>query len=176
MRRRGFGRRLLGAVWPAIRAALLALVAVVIFVEEWGWRPLSALVARLAVVPPIAWFEAVIRRSPPRVALALFLVPAGLLVPVKLLALWLIEDGRTTLGIAIIVAAKLVGTAFVGRLFVLVEPQLMSFPWFARCAIWWRATRDRLMARLHQSMFWRSARVLGRLWREGARRLLSFFH
>ena len=43
------------------------------------------------------------------------------------------------LGVAIIVAAKVLGTALVGRLFVLVEPQLMTFAWFVRCAAWWRA-------------------------------------
>ena len=61
-----------------------------------------------------------------------------LLFPLKLLALWLIGQGQTGLGIAIIVAAKLLGTALVGRLFVLVEPQLMTFAWFARALSWWR--------------------------------------
>src|SRR5205085_10404210 len=97
------------------------------------------------------------------IALTLFLVPALLLVPVKLVALWIIREGSATLGIAIIVAAKVVGTAFVGRLFILVEPQLMTFGWFARCIGWWRATRDRVMAALRASVVLRSARALRRL-------------
>ena len=36
------------------------------------------------------------------------------------------------LGVFVIVAAKVLGTACVGRLFILVEPQLMTFAWFAR--------------------------------------------
>ncbi len=155
---------------------LLALFALVIFIEEWGWRPLVAIVGQIARWPPIAALEAVIRRMPPRIALALFLVPAVLLVPVKLGALWLIHEGRASLGIAVIVIAKLLGTALVGRLFVLVETQLMTFAWFARGVSWWRATRDRVMRAFHQSVVWRSARVLRRLWREAWRRLVALVH
>ncbi len=55
------------------------------------------------------------------------------------------QQGQTMLGITIIVAAKLLGTALVGRLFILVEPQLMQFAWFARCVGWWRETRGRVL-------------------------------
>ena len=85
--------------------------------------------------------------------------------------MWLIKDGQATLGIAVIVAAKVIGTAFVGRLFVLVEAQLMTFPWFVRCVEWWRATRDRVMAALRQSVLWRSARAARRVARRWLQRL-----
>ena len=158
-------RKLLGALRRALRAALLGLVVLVVFIEEWGWGPLSALVARLARWPAIAVVESHIRRAAPRVALALFLLPALLLIPVKLLAIYLIRDGRMTLGIVMIVAAKLVGTALVGRLFVLVEKQLMEFVWFARCVGWWRVIRDRIMAAVRASYFWRNGRALRSRWR-----------
>jgi hypothetical protein len=58
------------------------------------------------------------------------------LVAVKIGALWLVQQGRATLGIAIVVVAKVRGTALVGRLIILVEPQLMAFAWFARCVAW----------------------------------------
>jgi hypothetical protein len=144
---------------------------VVIFVEEWGWRPLTALAAAIARWPPLAVLERWIRGTSPRVALALFLVPALLLVPVKLVALWLIQEGSATLGIALIVAAKVVGTAFVGRLFILVETQLMTFPWFVRCVVWWRGTRDRIMASVRESFVWRSGRAFRRVARHWFERL-----
>ena len=125
--------------------------------------------AAIARWPPLAVLERHIRGARPRVALALFLVPAVLLVPVKLGALWLIQDGRATLGIALIIAAKVIGTAFVGRLFILVETQLMTFPWFVSCMLWWRATRDRVMAAVRRSLVWRS----GRAFRRVARRLFE---
>ena len=103
-------------------------------------------------------------------------MPAILLVPVKLGALWLIQDGRAMLGVSIIVVAKLVlvGTALVGRLFVLVESQLMTFAWFVRSVAWWRATRERVGTALRQSFAWRGARVLRRVWRESLRRLAAY--
>ena len=94
-----------------------------------------------------------------------------MLFPVKLAALWLIQDGRATLGIAVIVAAKIAGTAFVGRLFVLVEAQLMSFAWFAGAVGWWRERRDRVMAALRQSVVWRSGRAFRRVARRSWLRL-----
>ena len=99
----------------------------------------------------------------------LFLVPALLLFPVKLLALWLIHEGRTVLGVAVIVAAKVIGTALVGRLFVLTERQLMQFVWFARAMAWWLATKRRVKAALAGSPLWRAARAAVRRVRAWAR-------
>jgi hypothetical protein len=137
---------------------LLTLAAIVLFIEEWGWRPLTAFAARLARWPPLARFEQRIANVPPRFALVLFLVPAVLLFPIKLLALWLIGEGRPLLGIGVIVAAKLVGTALVGRLFMLTERQLMQFAWFARAMHWWIATKQWLKALVAESTPWRAAR------------------
>jgi len=145
-------------LWRGLRGIFLALAAVVIAIEEWGWRPLTAWAARLAKWPPIGRLEDRIRRVPPYVALLLFLAPAVMLFPVKLLALWLIHLGRTTLGVVIIVAAKALGTAFVGRLFILTEAQLMTFPWFARALSWWRAIKLRVRAAVERSAWLQAVR------------------
>ena len=155
-------RRVWRAVRAVLRGVLLALAALVIFVEEWGWRPLTACMVWLAKWPPLARLEDAIRRVPPRWALVLFVVPAALLFPIKLMALWLLHLGRTTLGIGVILAAKLLGTALVGRLFMLTEPQLMQFPWFVRALTWWRMTKERVTAAVHRSATWRSAQLLRR--------------
>ncbi len=159
-------------LWRAVRGLMLALAAVVLFLEEWGWRPLTAWAARLAKWPPIARLEARIVGVQSRWALVLFLVPAVLLIPVKLLALWLIHAGSTVLGLSVIVAAKVLGTALVGRLFILTEPQLMQIAWFARAIGWWRATKARVKAAIAESAWWRSARVVVRRWRVRVRRML----
>jgi len=138
-------------LWRGVRTVLLALAALVLLIEEWGWRPLAAWAARLARWPPLQRLEARLRTVPPRVALALFLVPAVALFPVKLLALWLISQGRTALGVAVIIAAKVLGTALVGRLFILTEPQLMQFAWFARALAWWRETKRGIVAAVQAS-------------------------
>jgi len=153
-----------------LRALLLVLAALVLFIEEWGWRPLTAFVARLAKWPPLARFEALVRAAPPRIALLLFLAPAVALFPIKLLALWILSRGHALLGITVIVVAKLLGTAIVGRLFILTESQLMRFAWFARALTWWRVTKQRVMDALRRSAAWRGARRLKTRWRAWRRR------
>jgi hypothetical protein len=156
--------------WRLLRALLLVLAALVLFIEEWGWRPLTAFVARLAKWPPLARFEALVRAAPPRIALLLFLAPAVALFPIKLLALWILSRGHALLGITVIVVAKLLGTAIVGRLFILTESQLMRFAWFAQALMWWRTTKQRVMDALRRSAAWRGARRLKTRWRAWRRR------
>ena len=122
------------------------MAAVVLAIEEWGWRPLTALAAQLNRWPPVARLEDRIRAAPPKMALALFLVPAVMLFPIKVVALWLIHLGRTTLGLLVVLTAKALGTALVGRLFIITEPQLTQFAWFARALAWWRETKRRVRA------------------------------
>lgn len=157
-------------LWRALRGVLLALAAVVLFIEEWGWLPLTAWAARLSRWPPLQRLEAHIQTLSPRSALLLFLVPALALFPIKLFALWLIHLGHRLLGIAVIIAAKLLGTALVGRLFILTEPQLMHYAWFARALGWWRATKERVKAAVQASAAARALRAAKRRWRLWARR------
>ena len=76
------------ALAGAARRGLLTLAAIVLFIEEWGWRPLTARAARSPVAASRA-LEAHIEDLPPQFALVLFMVPAMLLFPIKLFALWL---------------------------------------------------------------------------------------
>ena len=164
--------KLFKLLWRFVRGVMLVLAAGVLFIEEWGWRPLTAWAGQLAKWPPIARLEARIVQVQSRWALVLFLVPAVLLFPVKLLALWLIHEGRAVLGVAVIVAAKVLGTALVGRLFVLTEPQLMRIAWFARAMGWWRATKARVKAAISESALWRGVRATLRRWRVAVRRIV----
>jgi hypothetical protein len=148
------------------------LLALALLFEEWGWEPLARLLGQLARLPIIGWLERRIAALPPYGALAVFFLPALLLLPVKLLALWLISQGRTLLGVTVIVAAKLLGTAIVARLFMLTQGQLMQLAWFARLYARWTDWKAALLARVRASRPWRIARLLKlrvrRLWRRRA--------
>src|SRR3954468_7581640 len=109
-----------------VRRFFIAVFALLLLFEEWGWEALAGIVARLAKLPFFAWLERGIRRLPPYGALAAFAAPAVMLIPVKLLALWLIGAGHGMLGVAVLVAAKIAGTAIVARLFELTQPTLMQ--------------------------------------------------
>ena len=145
-----------------LRRAFEALLALLVLFEEWGWEPLKRALAWVMRWPALAWIERGIARLPPYAALAVFALPTLLLLPVKLAALWLVGRGQGALGLAVIVAAKLVGTALVARLFHLTQPALMQLPWFARLYGRWTPWKDAWLARIRASWAWRVGRVVKR--------------
>jgi hypothetical protein len=146
-----FLRRIFAALFNFTIGPVLALILIF---EEWGWEPLARLMARLAKLPLWARMEAFIVRLPPYAALVVFFVPALMLLPVKLLALYWISRGHTFFGIAVVLVAKMLGTAAVARLFSLTQPALMQLAWFARLYGRWKLWKDALIARMKSSPVW----------------------
>lgn len=141
------------------------LLALLILFEEWGWEPLQRLLERLGRWSGLRRVEARVRTLPPWGALALFALPTSLLLPTKLLALWAMQQGHLALGVAIIVAAKLVGTAVVARIFALTQPRLMQLRSFVWIYSRWMRLKRPLLEHLRASWPWRLARGLKRRWR-----------
>ncbi|MGC0153431.1 hypothetical protein ACPRNU_13290 [Chromobacterium vaccinii] len=140
--------------WP-----LALLLAAIIVFEEYAWDELAAALARLGRWPPFAALERWVASRQPKTALALFLVPALALLPVKLAALFLIEQGHALLGLAVILLAKVGGTALAAWLFTLTRPALMSVPWFVRWYQRFGRLRAWVFERLRGSLPWRWARL-----------------
>ncbi len=158
-------RAALGAIGAArivLRRAAEALLAVVIVFEEWGWQPLAAALARLARFAPVRALEAAIVRLPPYGALVVFAVPSVLILPLKLLALWLIASGHALAAAGLFIAAKVVGTAIVARLYQLTEPRLMQLEWFRRAHDWVMPRLHALSERVRASGVWRQGRLVKR--------------
>ena len=132
-------------------------VGLIVLFEEWGWEPLQAALGRLARWPPLAWVERLLQRLPPYGALAVFAVPGLALLPVKLGALALITRGHALGGLVLIVAAKVIGTAIVARLFTLMQPALMQLGWFARGYARWTVWKAHWMGRVRASAAWQAA-------------------
>jgi hypothetical protein len=142
-----------------LRTSLALLAAPILLFEEFGWRPLARWLGVLARLPAIARLEARVRALSRWPALAVFAVPTLLLLPVKIAALALIGAGHKLLGLGVIAAAKLLGTALLGRIFLLTEPQLRQFGWMARALDAWQGFKQRTMAWLKASGPWRAARA-----------------
>ena len=146
------------------------LVPVLLF-EEWGWVPLAALAARLARLPLWARAENWLRNLPPWGALLAFFLPVLLLLPVKVLALFLFGRGHAASGVTVLIVAKLMGTAIVARIFQLVEGALMRIPLFARWYPRWKAWKDHVLTLVRESRPWRVVRALNRRLARAWRRL-----
>ena len=157
----------LRALAHGARLVLQTLLALVIVFEEWGWRPLAAALAQLARLKPIAWLEAQVQRLPPYGALVVFGAPSVLLLPLKLVALYLIASGREVEATLLFIGAKVVGTAIVARLFQLTEAQLLRIPWFAWAYGVLMPWKNALTAWVRASAPWRYGRVV----KERVRRL-----
>lgn len=156
-----------------IKRLLTGVVGLLILFEEWGWEPLQRQLGRLGTLPVLAQVERWIGRLSPYAALALFAVPALSLLPVKLLALWFISRGHVVFGTLVIVAAKLLGTAVLARLYTLTQPALMQLAWFVHWHGRWLVWKAGVLTRIRASSTWRQARAmkaLARRWWQRVRR------
>ena len=145
-----------------LRAIVRMLLAVLILFEEWGWAWFARIMAYVGRLPVLHQIERWIASLPPYGALVMLIVPAILLLPVKLLALYLIGKKRAILGISVILIAKVVGTAVVARIFQLIHPALMRLPWFV--PLYGRGIRwkEGLLAWVRSSWSWRWGRIVKR--------------
>jgi hypothetical protein len=109
---------------------LMVLAACLILFEDFVWNRITVLVGIISGWQVMARIERWVLARGRYATLALFAVPITALVPIKLIAVYLIVSGQVTMGIAVIVVAKLIGTAISARLFVIAKPQLMTFETF----------------------------------------------
>jgi hypothetical protein len=157
-------RGLLRTAWSIARgpiiAALNVIAALVVLFEEWGWRPLSDFIARLAKYAPVAAVERWIAGLPPYAALFVIALPTTLLLPLKFVAVWLLANNHFATATLLFLGAKLASTALIARVFILTKPALMRIAWFARAYDWFVPWKDALFAQIRASWVWRYGRML----------------
>lgn len=110
----------------------IVLAALVLWFWEWLWEPLERIMARIGAWPVLRLVEGWISRAPRHVALACFFIPGLALLPFKLFGLYCLAHGAPFLGVGTFLAAKVVGTALVARIFALTRAELLKIVWFAR--------------------------------------------
>lgn len=115
----------------AMKKILLSLLAVLLLVEEWLWDMLTALGRRLSAWLHLARLESWLATARADVAMAAFVLPLALILPVKFAAFMLMARGQIILGIGLFFAAKLFVTLLIARIFTITRSQLLSIAWFA---------------------------------------------
>ena len=136
---------------------MVILAAAIMFFEEWLWAHLTTFMAWVARARVFRWVEARLAGLPPYGAMAVFLVPGAMLLPVKIAALFLIARGHAGGGLLIILAAKVVGTAIVARIFAVCRPALLTVGWFRRLYEGILRLRDRLYRAIRSMPGWEAA-------------------
>jgi len=152
---------------------LIYVAALLLLFEEWCWDTGVAIARWLAARLPLQALDARIRKLPPYAALFLFVLPAILLFPVKIMALMAIASGHVVTGVGTIVLAKIGGAAAVARLYLLTRPTLLSLPWFARIHDAFMDLKARWVGRLKATAAWRSTRAMATRVRQSARAMLA---
>ncbi|MDD5581130.1 MAG: hypothetical protein PHY16_17910 [Methylobacter sp.] len=115
-----------------LKKLLLTILAVIVIFEEWLWDILTVTGHWLSRVLHLARFDEQLSKASPPMALLAFLIPLIVVMPLNLLALFQLTHGRVMQGILLEIAAKLLATLLVARVFRLVRPALLTFNWFAK--------------------------------------------
>jgi hypothetical protein len=136
---------------------MVILAAAVMFFEEWLWDHLTTFMAWVARARVVRWLEARLATLPPYGAMAVFLVPGAMLLPVKIAALCLMTRGHPGGGLLIIIVAKVVGTAIVARIFTVCRPALLTVRWFRRLFEYIVRLKNRLYTAIKSMPAWATA-------------------
>lgn len=166
-------KSLLRLVRSGVVGVVHVVVALVLLFEEWGWQPLLAAFRWLERFRIVARIEQAIAALPPYAALAVFVSPSAILLPVKLAGLWLLAHGQVLAAGLLLAAAKIASTALVARIFTLTRPALMRLSWFARLYGSFVPWKEALFARVRASFAWRYGRIVKAKAARFARRWLA---
>ncbi|CAK7069254.1 hypothetical protein [Saezia sanguinis] len=154
MKRHPFIQTLLRPLRSLLRTIGMVLIALLLLFEEWGWEPLKKLLSWLLRWPFWQRLSARIAALPPYGALATFAIPIMVDESIKIIGLIQMARGHVAWGIAIIVIAKIIGTALVASIYNITEPKLLQLPWFARFHAWWIPWKNQMMAKVRSTPFW----------------------
>jgi hypothetical protein len=115
---------------------VLVVLAIIFLIEAWLWDRLEPVVARVVAYIPLArfkrWLSASIADLPPYLTLVVFLVPPVALLPLKLLALWLVARGALMSAAGVFVFGKLAGVGITAFVFDATRDKLLQMAWFRK--------------------------------------------
>ena len=151
----------------------MPIAAAIVFIEETLLRYLGLAMAAIAKWPPVEAIEAWLRRLPPWGALLAFGAPSLLVIPIKLSAVWFALHHRYGLSLLSVVVGKMLATALVARLYMVLRPTLVRMAWYLRAETWLFDWRDRLYAFVRALPAWQKGQAIVRRVRLWLRELLG---
>jgi hypothetical protein len=130
-----------------LKRSLLTFAAVLFLVEAWLWDGAIAFGHwAIGLLPWQKFKDAVARlieRLPPYAAMTFFLIPLGVVEPLKIVAVTEIARGHFFRGAFAFLVLKFVGLGLVAFIFDLTRDKLLSIGWFARFYDWVIKWRDK---------------------------------
>jgi len=124
---------------------LWTLLALFFLLEAWLWDHLEPVVAWFVRLLPWERLKAALRRAiehlPPYAALAVFIVPVIVLLPLKFLEVYLLATEQWIAAGFVLLLAKLLGIGVTAFVFDATRAQVLQIPWFARLYDWFTWAR-----------------------------------
>jgi hypothetical protein len=115
---------------------LWVLLAIIFLIEAWLWDHLEPIVARVVALIPLRafkqWLAERVAELSPAMTLIVFIAPAILLLPLKLVDFWLLTHKYWFSAILTIVFAKFLGVGVAAFVFDVTRDKLLEMPWFER--------------------------------------------
>lgn len=147
-----------------LKQLLCIVLALAFIIESWLWVHVREWLRGLNRILGLDHFDLWLKKwaatHSPYAALCLFLIPAGLILPVKIIALGLIAKGRFAIGLFSILLAKILALGVASYLFDLLRKKLLEIAWFKYCyalvlkiRIWSRRLLAPLRSQIRQIVF-----------------------
>jgi len=144
---------------------LVILATLIILFEEYVWALVRLVAEWLGRFELLRRAEANLRRLPPWGAFAMFAAPILILLPMKVLALVFLAQGRFLSAMLCFVIAKAVGGLVCAWIYKTTRDILLTVPWFAWLSAKAVALRDYAHDMLRNHPAWMAARNLIRAMR-----------
>lgn len=114
----------------AIKRAFLIFLALLFLFESWLWRETGRAIAWLVQHIPMERFKHLVTHYvsglSPLATLGVFVIPAIVLLPLKVTAVWLLAKGYVIGGISTVLLAKAIGLGISSFLFALCKAKLLQ--------------------------------------------------
>jgi hypothetical protein len=131
-------RRVLRPLWT--------ILALLFLLEAWLWDHLEPVVARVVGLLPWGrlkhWIKATIEHLPPYAALAVFVVPFIVLLPLKFLEVYFLATRNWIAAGVVLIVAKLLGLGVTAFVFDATRDKLLQMAWFRRMYDWFIWARE----------------------------------
>ena len=144
----------------ALELAIMPVAAAIVFFEEVLLHYLGVAMAAFARWPLIGRLERWLAGLPPWAALLAFVAPSTLVLPVKLAAVFFALHGKFFLAAVSIGLGKILATALIARLYLVLRPTLVTMPWFLASETWVFTWRDRLYGFVRALPAWQRAKAM----------------
>ena len=109
---------------------LILLVYILLIIEDFVWEYGKKILAHIGSHPGFKQIENIILKLPPYGALASLCLPAFILFPANILAIYLTSHHFIVLGVILLIGMKLLGTMIIAHLFTINKDKLLSLTWF----------------------------------------------